>query len=432
MIISSEKKIKIFDNAIFVFICLYFLAQFIRHLNIVKSIGVYTAILLIIFFIILCREIAITRFKENFKKNKILFFIVSFLIATTLILSISPYDPSHNSLKEFMRVVKKEYLLFVMLLFWFDGSEKRSKIIFWVLVGSLFYESIYTIIDSVINFDSKMLQKRVKVVYRDYSICVDALFAFCLVAILFVKKKTWLQVGLMFFLVVIIILNILTGARAGWLAMLVVFLLCISFFLIKNKFNIKTALYIGLFFIFCGGAFSVAYETFPHIKYKLTQKNITSGRDLILKNRLPLILNSDRALIGLGYGTDQYEKFIFDNRDKATGNLGPATVETDENKKVKFIHYLHDEPAFIAYYYHVGVGVIFFVALVFFMAYKGISEYIKNNNYLLLGISLSAISFYLIRGLFEWFGIQTIIALSALFIVLNYKNEFMRENLNEN
>lgn len=422
MIISSEKKIKIFDNAIFVFICLYFLAQFIRHLNVVKSIGVYTAIPLIIFFIILCREIALARFKENFKKNKILFFIVSFLIATTLILSISPYDPSHNSLKEFMRVVKKEYLLFVLLFFWFDGSEKRSKIIFWVLVGSLFYESIYTIIKSVIEFDPKMLQKRVNVIYRDYSICVDALFAFCLVAFLFVKKRIWLQVLLAFFLAMVIVLNILTGARGSWLAMLVVFFLCVSFFLIKNKFNIKTALYIGLFFIFCGGAFSVAYETFPHIKYKLTQKH-SSGRDLILKNRLPLILDSDRALIGLGYGTDQYEKFIFDNRDKATGNLGPARVETDENKKVKFIHYWHDEPAFIAYYYHVGVGVIFFIALVFFIAYKGISEYIKNNNYLLLGVSLSAISFYLIRGLFEWFGIQTIIALSALFIVLNYKNK---------
>ncbi|MBQ7270847.1 MAG: hypothetical protein IJR18_04100 [Campylobacter sp.] len=423
MIISSEKKIKIFDNAIFVFICLYFLAQFIRHLNVVKSIGVYTAIPLIIFFIILCHEIAITRFKENFKKNKILFFIVSFLVATTLILSISPYDPSHNSLKEFMRVVKKEYLLFVLLFFWFDGSEKRSKIIFWVLVGSLFYESIYIIINSIINFDPKMLQKKLHIVDRTYSICVDGLFAFCVIAILFVKKKTWLQISLMLFLAVIIILNILTGARASWLALGLTFLFCIFFLLLKNKFSVKTALYIGMFFILAGGAFSVAYEAFPHIKYKLTQKNVTSGRDLILKNRLPLILNSDRALIGLGYGTTQYEKFIYDNRNKATGKLGPGRTERDKNKKVKFIYYWHDEPAFIAYYYHVGVGVIFFIALVFFIAYKGISEYIKNNNYLLLGVSLSAISFYLIRGLFEWFGIQTIIALSALFIVLNYKNK---------
>ena len=422
MIISSEKKIKIFDNAIFVFICLYFLAQFIRHLNIVKSIGVYTAIPLIIFFIIFCREIAISRFKENFKKNKILFFIVSLLVATTLILSISPYDPSHNSLKEFMRVVKKEYLLFVLLFFWFDGSEKRSKIIFWVLVGSLFYESIYIIINSIINFDPKMLQKKLRTVDRTYSICVDGLFAFCVIAVLFIKKRLWLQISLMLFLALIIILNILTGARASWVALALTFLFCVFFLLLKNKFSVKTALYIGMFFILAGGAFIVAYETFPHIKYKLTQKN-SSGRDLILKNRLPLILDSDRALIGLGYGTAQYEKFIYDNRNKATGKLGPGRTERDKNKKVKFIHYWHDEPAFIAYYYHVGVGVIFFVALVFFIAYKGISEYIKNNNYLLLGVSLSAISFYLIRGLFEWFGIQTIIALSALFIVLNYKNK---------
>ena len=226
----------------------------------------------------------------------------------------------------------------------------------------------------------------------------------------------------MLFLAVIIILNILTGARASWLALALTFLFCIFFLLLKNKFSVKTALYIGMFFILAGGAFSVAYETFPHIKYKLTQKN-SSGRDLILKNRLPLILDSDRALIGLGYGTAQYEKFIYDNRNKATGKLGPGRTEKDKNKKVKFIHYWHDEPAFIAYYYHVGVGVIFFIALVFFIAYKGISEYIKNNNYLLLCVSLSAISFYLIRGLFEWFGIQTIIALSALFIVLNYKNK---------
>lgn len=422
MIISSEKKIKIFDNAIFVFICLYFLAQFIRHLNVVKSIGVYTAISLIIFFIILCREIALARFKENFKKNKILFFIVSFLVATTLILSISPYDPSHNSLKEFMRVVKKEYLLFVLLFFWFDGSEKRSKIIFWVLVGSLFYESIYTIIKSVIEFDPKMLQKRVNVVYRDYSICVDGLFAFSLIAFLFVKKRIWLQIALALLLAMVVVLDILSGARASWLAMFVVFLLCFLFFIFKNKFSLKTALYIGLFFALVGGVATVAYETFPHIKYKLTQKT-SSGRDLILKNRLPLILDSDRALIGLGYGTVQYEKFIFDNRNKATGKLGPGRTERDKNKNVKFIHYWHDEPAFIAYYYHVGVGVIFFIALVFFIVYKGISEYIKNNNYLLLGVSLSAISFYLIRGLFEWFGIQTIIAMCVLFIVLNYKNK---------
>lgn len=431
MIISSEKKIKIFDNAIFVFICLYFLAQFIRHLNIIKSIGVYTAIPLIIFFIILCREIAITRFKENFKKNKILFFIVSFLVATTLILSISPYDTSHNSLKEFMRVVKKEYLLFVLLFFWFDGSEKRSKIIFWVLVGSLFYESIYIIINSIINFDPKMLQKKLHIVDRTYSICVDGLFAFSLIAFLFVKKRIWLQVALALLLAMVVVLDILSGARASWLAMFVVFLLCFLFFIFKNKFSLKTALYIGLFFALVGGVATVAYETFPHIKYKLTQKT-SSGRDLILKNRLPLILNSDRALVGLGYGTDQYEKFIFDNRDKATGNLGPARVERDKNKKVKFIHYFHDEPAFIAYYYHVGVGVIFFIALVFYVAYKAIREFIQKNNYMLLGVGLSAVSFYLVRGAFEWFGIQTIIALCGLFILLNYGLKTTKEEINEN
>ncbi|MDA3056039.1 MULTISPECIES: O-antigen ligase family protein [unclassified Campylobacter] len=423
MIISSEKKIKIFDNAIFVFVCLYFFAEFIMNLNIIKSIGVYTSVVLIMFFLILCREIAIARFKENFFRNKTMFLILLLLVLVTFASSLFPYDSTHNSVKEFMRVVKKEYLLFVLLFFWFDGSEKRSKIIFWVLVGSLFYESIYTIIKSVIEFDPKMLQKRVNVVYRDYSICVDGLFAFSLIAFLFVKKRIWLQVALALLLAMVVVLDILSGARASWLAMFVVFLLCFLFFIFKNKFSLKTALYIGLFFALVGGVATVAYETFPHIKYKLTQKT-SSGRDLILKNRLPLILNSDRALIGLGYGTDQYEKFIFDNRDKATGNLGPARVERDKNKKVKFIHYFHDEPAFIAYYYHVGVGVIFFIALVFYIIYKGMSEFVKRNNYLLFSVALSVVSFYLVRGTFEWFGgLKPIIAMCALFIVLNYKNK---------
>ena len=139
-----------------------------------------------------------------------------------------------------------------------------------------------------------------------------------------------------------------------------------------------------------------------------------NGRDVILEKRLPILLNSGRAYIGLGFGGDQYVKFLNDNNPQGL-DLGPSAVINGE------IRYWHDEPVFIGQYYHYGViGTILFIFMVFYMIFTGVAKF-KENNRLYLGVCSSILSVYVIRGLFETFDFTHLFVMIGFFIAFKTK-----------
>ena len=161
----------------------------------------------------------------------------------------------------------------------------------------------------------------------------------------------------------------------------------------------------------------------PSIKEFLGKRldnHTSSGRDIILSKRLPMLFSSHRAFIGLGHGEYQYEKFLNDN-NPSKEYLGPFLEQEFENTGLTW--YLHDEPSFVANYYHYGVGTIFIVILTFYIFIKAILKFRRENNYYILALGLSVFSYYIIRGLFEGYNVTNLFIYSCLFLLFNYKDE---------
>ena len=172
-----------------------------------------------------------------------------------------------------------------------------------------------------------------------------------------------------------------------------------------------------IFCLFLLAASACAYHNSTLLQLKVAQGFYTSGRGDILTKRLPLLFNSDRAYIGIGFGGKQYTKFLND-KNVNNDDLGPTGVGADGTK---YPH--HDEPVFIGQYYHYGVvGTAFFVALVFYMLFVSFKRYLSNNKFY-IAIFGSILCTYIFRGLFETMYFTHLYVMLGLFIVFLCKNK---------
>ena len=251
----------------------------------------------------------------------------------------------------------------------------------------------------------------------------DILAMFFAVFILCVKNHLFKFI-LFAFVCFAFYLDLLTGARGSWLAFVISLLLLAWLFYKKYNisrkiFNIKSII---LAIFVCALAASVSFFN-PSIKEFLGKRldnHTSSGRDIILSKRLPMLFSSPRAFIGLGHGEYQYQKFLNDNNPNKE-YLGPFLEQEFENTGLTW--YLHDEPSFVANYYHYGVGTIFIVILTFYIFIKAILKFRRENNYYILALALSVFSYYIIRGLFEGYNVTNLFIYSCLFLLFNYKDE---------
>lgn len=91
------------------------------------------------------------------------------------------------------------------------------------------------------------------------------------------------------------------------------------------------------------------------------------------------------------------------------------------DKESGLVKFWHDEPTFLAAYYHYGVFAIIMPILAFYIFWRGILEFIRRENYYALGVAMSVFSFYLVRGLFEGYSPDKLFILAFLMIVFGDK-----------
>lgn len=414
------KATRYLNIAILIFLSLFLIGQYNEHITAIKNLAIYLALLLTLILFAVDTKNVVQNIKNNAKNNKAI--LLLFLLLNLYVFGISffPYDATQNAALSALNEFKRAFIFIFIVLLWHDGSYKNSKWLFFAMVAALSIDNIHFFVKGIedgtlLNLKNEKDQWT-QPIDRFYAGFFDSLFIFSLVSIFFIKNNFYKFFIIVFNIIVSLIFILLTGARGSWLALALSLMVMLALTFKNEKINLinKKSM---IFCLFLLAASACVYHNSTLLQLKVAQGFYTSGRGDILTKRLPLLFNSDRAYIGIGFGGKQYTKFLND-KNVNNDDLGPTGVGADGTK---YPH--HDEPVFIGQYYHYGVvGTAFFVALVFYMLFVSFKRYLSNNKFY-IAIFGSILCTYIFRGLFETMYFTHLYVMLGLFIVFLCKNK---------
>ena len=400
------KKINL-EMIIIFFSSLYILGDVTQGLSKLKNIGLYTSIVLWIYYAF--------KYKIDFsilKKEKILSIIgLGFLISILLSIVFS-FSSSIPSFKEFIGEFLNISIIFIIII-----SLKNNYLKYW------FYLFVFAFIWNIVSYgflyykENPSLNLSIRF-FRESTNYFEILYPFLLMFIL-LKEKIFKLIGILILILGIIEL-ILTGTRGSWGTIFIETIIFLFGIILINKQYLKTSLVIlfSIFIVGVGSGFYV-YKHSSLIQNKINQGFDSSGRDKIVKTRLPIFFKYQNYLIGVGGpGNYQYNQFL---------NYYNAPKECSIKEGNKF-HYWSDEPFFLQLFYKEGIlGLSLFLLFFAIMSFK-IYKFVKNkysfNAFFALSIFSSFMGSFFIRGLFETRYLKYMILYFLLYLILKKeKNE---------
>ena len=408
---SANRYIAYFDKIILGLLFIFFVCEHHVKFTAVKNISLYLALLLALILFFLQKSYRLELLKQNFKNAKFPLIFLSIFVIYALVISAFPYTDEFDSLKECFKEFGRGIAFLFIILVLADGKNRESKIFFYAILSAFVLISAYYFFNALPNLEhlKDMTQhgEAGRIVKRAYAPYADrfAVFAFLAVALFRLK---WVKISLVLFCIIFICVDILTGARGSWLAVGVAFLLSILFLIFSSyreifRRNLKSIIAFGLAFSVMLGVLIANSSIFS---YKFSQGASSSGRDLILKQRLPLLMD---------------DKFLEDKSAEKKVKISMMSI-TDTGRK----HWFNDEPFFIGNYYYfgaIGTGALFlsFVALLI----ASFREFCVTKNLFFAMIFITLVSYFGVRGLFETMNLRILYLFYVLgfFILVKAKNE---------
>lgn len=409
------------DRAIIFLLFIFFITEHQVRFTAIKNISLYAALTFVIIMFFLNKNFCLNNIKKNFSHSKFAIFTIIIFVLYNFLISLFPYCTKFDSLSEAFEEFGRGLTFLFIILLWFDSSKFKINCMFYSVIAAFICISLYhstpffTNLDSIDNPDPG-LGRIIKRSYADY---VDRFLAFGLVGILLFKSlKMRIFIGLTC-IILPIFMDALTGTRGSWLAgcITIVLFLIISYlngFKSFYKNNIKAILS-----LICIGSIAmvIIFNNSSIVKHKILQGADPSGRNLIVEQRFPLLLKSNRAFWGLGYGKEQYDQFLRDQNDTGIA-ISMMRISKVDNKRF----WWNDEPFFIGnYYYHGFIGTVALISLFIWILFTSYSKFSKTKDLFYLAIFLSAISYFGIRGIFESINLRILYMfyLTGFLIVLN-------------
>ena len=406
-----EKDIRYFiksdkiDYIISLFLGMYLFGFFINSLTFIKYIGLYGAILFFVIGLFYDRK---NYYKVYYDNNKILFFALLLFIFSIILSILFAYSDVNNSIREFRRDFLNISIFILITLF-----IRKKNFLFYIFIYSIMGAFIFDIVSNLYEYyiHNKNLNFSIRL-NRNFANYFEIIYPFSL-SFLFILKNR-----LKYMFIIIIFLGlfelVLTGARGAWISVISETFIFFILLMILKKEYIKTIL-ISFIFIMVGNflIFNYMYKHSSFIKNKINQGlTYTSGRDEIIKTRLPIFLKHGNFFIGIG-GPDNYQYNKFLNTYKAKHIYG-------YNTKIGY-HYLSDEPFLLQIFYKEGIiGVLTFLFLSGVFLWKGFF-YLKSYSKLeykifVVSIISSFVGYYLIRGLVEGRELKYIVLFIGLYL----------------
>lgn len=412
---------RFFDNSILILLFLFIICEHHYKFTAIKNISLYLALLFAFGLLFINSGEIWHRIRLNFINSKqILIPLGLFLIYTFLLSFFYPYDYGTYSIKEAFSEFGRGMAFLFIILVYANGDENRIQKFFLSFIVAFLMISLYYAFFTYQNFsniDTQNLHTS-RIVGRGYAFFSDRFLSFVLIGAVLFRQKS-LKILSLFMVIVGIAMTILTGARGGYAAVFFEILICALFLFLfyKNllKSNLKQIL-ISLVLIF-GVVFYLFQNSFV-FQAKIAQGSDSSGRDVIIKERFPLLFEDSRGFFGLGHGEHLYDKFLI-NQEKNGHKISLLQPGGKENR-----HWNNDEPFFVGNYFYYG----FFGTLCLFFAivnllFLCLKKFKSSKNLLYVAIFASTFSYFGIHGLFETYNLKILYLfyMIGFFILVNSK-----------
>lgn len=424
---TKQKAFDFCQNLIIYLLFLFIVCEHHVSFTAVKNISLYIAVLLAFTMLFLRKDEIFQRIKSNFSHAKMSLIFLALFVAYALLISCFPYDDSFGSAKKAFSEFGRGIAFLFVVLVCSSGKEIQQKILFYAILASFIFITAYYALPIFENLNkiSSADPETGRIVHRGYSLFVDRFMVFALLGLIFFKNNA-VKVLMIIFCCIAIAMDILGGARGSWLSVFVAFILLFIFLVFSKhrdflKENFKKLLTVG---VLCFLSIGVLFFNSSIANSKLSQGLHSSGRDLILKERLPLLFETNRWIWGLGRGEHLYDKFLADKSDEKGIEISMMSIRDGKR------HWFNDEPFFIGNIYYYGViGVSFLFLSFLYLLRDSFRSFRVTQNLLFAGVFISAVSYFGIRGLFETYNLRILYLfyLIGFLILFQSKTEVKNE-----
>lgn len=422
----KQKAFDFCQNLIIYLLFLFIVCEHHVSFTAVKNISLYTAVLLAFTMLFLRKDEIFQRIKSNFSHAKISLIFLALFVAYALLISCFPYDDSFGSAKKAFSEFGRGIAFLFVVLVCSNGKERQQNIIFYAILAAFIFITAYYALPIFENLDkiSSTDPEAGRIANRGYSLFVDRFMVFALLGVILFKSDA-VKVFMIIFCCIAIAMDILGGARGSWLSVFVAFALLFIFLVFSKhrdflKKNFKKLFAVGVLCFLCIG---VLFSGSSIAKYKFSQGANSAGRDLILKERLPLLFETNRWMWGLGHGEHLYDKFLADKSDEKGIEIFMMSIRDGKR------HWFNDEPFFIGNIYYYGViGVSFLFLSFFYLLKESLISFKCTQNLLFAGVLISAIAYFGIRGLFETYNLRILYLFYLIGFLILFKSKVDAKN----
>lgn len=401
-----QKFLQKLDKAIFALLVAWCFFAF--FLKVPPLTNLFAPLLFVGLILYICFDFKTAKetFLTNLKSNFIPLLVFALLFIWAIIISLNSYTDMNP--KEFKQLIRHAlfFIFLLTLLSWFGkknlDNQKLIKFCFYAIVISFSINLIYFFIQDIIAPESMYRRRQYNspsIIDRGFSKIFELYFSFVFIAFL-VEKEKYKKILIAISLAIGIIYLILSGSRGGIVAFVATFLFILACFILKNGINKKMLFYAFSFIAITILSLSITVNQNEYLQ-KRYQTTHSSGRNFIIKERFPLLLESKHALTGLGTGETQYQKFLNNQPSQIQKKLGPK-CQNITNKNLYETNFCHDEPALLGIYWHYGIlGSLGFLFIVCYLIFGSTKAFFKENNCYLFGLGCSVFSYFFITGLVE-------------------------------
>ena len=399
----------ILEKLIIFFLSIFLFGYLIDGISKIKYIGLYGSIILYIVLVFKNKNLIIETYKEHWAKYKVVLLGFFLFLSTVVISIIFSYSDMKYSLKEF-RIEFLNIGIFMLIVFGIKNKILLFKYFLFAILFAFSFDVIWFLYHYIKVNPELNLSIRLE---RNYGSYFELLFPFVLGSLFILKNK--FKYILILFLFIGSFELILTGARGSWatvLSELIMFSVGV-FYLNKQYLNKIILGFLLLATVTVTGVHYLSKHS-TLVEERLIHGLNSSGRDVIIKTRLPIFLKNANLVVGIGGpGNYQYNKFLNDyHAPKVIGVKNGST-------------YIYDatDPFLLQIFYKEGVlGLFsFFIFIIIFLK-KSFFSFKHNSTYEIQYFSLalftSFIGFFLVRGLVEGRQLQYLVLYLVLYLAI--------------
>ncbi|BCX80030.1 hypothetical protein [Campylobacter sp. 19-13652] len=404
---------------------LFLIFEHLPHMAALKNIALYLA--LAITFYRLYKDTQIKRrFSINLKQNIAIISLLLLFVIYSLIISTVPYLAGVGSFKDaFSELGRGVSFMIIVLAYATNIAPKTTQsghfylslLLAFIAVSAYYCTPLFTQLKDAWGGGEVESGRIISRAYADY---VDRFLPFALFGVM-IFTKTWQKILIFLLILLSLSMDILSGTRGSWLAVgisgaLAFFMLLFAGFASALKKQARLIAGFALILALGLGFIGINSSIF---NFKYAQGADSSGRGLIISQRAPLFLSGDRALLGLGYGKEQYDEFLRRELDKGA-KIDMMQVRADGTR-----YWFNDEPFWLGKFYYygvVGTGALFgaYVLLLFCAFREFLRKKQDKQRLLYAAIFVSLISYFGVRGLFESINLRELYLfyMAGFFIIL--------------